>query len=47
MSEYRGGLLGSLARIFMKAVAKIENPSERKKLVAEWNEEIKRINKLL
>ena len=45
MSEYRGGLLGPLSKLFKRAL-KCESSSEANKLVHEWNEYIKYLNKL-
>jgi hypothetical protein len=46
MSEYTGGPLDELAKLFMKAL-RTDGPREKKHLIDEWNEAIKRCNRVL
>jgi hypothetical protein len=46
MSEYNGGPLDELAKLFMKAL-RTDGPREKKRLIDEWNEAIKRCNRIL
>ena len=46
MSEYNGGPLAELAKLFMKAL-RTDAPIEKKRLIDEWNEAIKRCNRVL
>lgn len=46
MSEYTGGPLDELAKLFMKAL-RTDGPREKKRLIDEWNEAIKRCNHVL
>ena len=46
MSEYIGGPLDKLRRIFMKAL-RANNPGEKKRLIDEWNATVKHCNSVL
>ena len=46
MSEYTGGPLDALARLFMEALMEDE-PAEKKQLIDEWNESVKYCNSVL
>ena len=46
MSEYNGGPLDDLEKLFVKAL-RTDDPGEMKRLIDEWNEAIKRCNRVL
>lgn len=46
MSEYTGGPLDKLADLFIEAL-KTDDPQKKKRLIAEWNEQIKFVNSVL
>lgn len=46
MSEYTGGPLDELAKLFVKAL-RTDDPGEKKRMIDEWNEAIKRCNRVL
>lgn len=46
MSEYNGGPLDELAKLFMEALRE-DDPRKKKRLIDEWNEAIKRCNRVL
>lgn len=46
MSEYKGGPLDELAKLFVEAL-RTDDPGEKKRLLDEWNEAIKRCNRVL
>ena len=45
MSEYTGGPLDELAKLFVKAL-RTDDPGEKKRMIDEWNEAIKRCNRV-
>ena len=46
MSEYTGGPLDALAKLFMDAL-RTDDPERKNQLIEEWNKEIKFINSVL
>ena len=46
MSEYNGGPLDELAKLFVKAL-RTDDPGEKKRLIDKWNDAIKRCNHVL
>ena len=46
MSEYFGGPLDALAKLFMDAL-RTDDPEKQNQLIEEWNKEIKFINSVL
>lgn len=46
MSEYTGGPLDALAKLFLEAL-RTDDPNEQNRLIDEWNKEIKRLNAIL
>ena len=46
MSEYTGGPLDALAKLFMQAL-RVDEPAEKKRLIDEWNVAVKHCNDVL